>query len=172
MGHGGTGTFAVLAVALGMTGLADAPPVLGAWLQPATAQRPELEEIAARNATVSIFSNGNIDAVENQPYRPTVFAISRPVRIAKITTYHWNYGAGTRRPGTIALLSDTGQWYGPWRTSGEPGQGGVPNANWAVTLDQPLPPGSYRVIDSDPATWSQNEGSGGAGFATVDAYRR
>jgi hypothetical protein len=41
-----------------------------------------------------------------------------------------------------------------------------------VTLDQPLPPGSYRVIDPDPATWSQNEGSGGAGFATVDAYRR
>lgn len=172
MRHGGKRTVALLAIALGMLELAEAHPGWSALLEPAAAQRPAPEDVAARSAIVSIFSNGNIYAVDNQPYRPTVFAVPRAVRIAKITTYHWNYGAGTRRPGTIALLSDTGQWYGPWRTSGEPGQGGVPNANWIATLDQPLPPGNYRVIDSDPATWSQNEGSGGAGFATVDAYRR
>jgi hypothetical protein len=171
MRQGGKWTVVLLAFAVGMTGLAEARPAWGPWLE-AAAQGRKIEEVAARDATVSLFSNGNIYAVDNQPYRPTVFALSRAVRIARITTYHWNYGAGTRRPGTIALLSDAGQWYGPWRASGEPGQGGVPNANWVVTLNQPLPPGTYRVIDSDPATWSQNEGSGGAGFAAVDAFRR
>ncbi len=29
-------------------------------------------------------------------------------------------------------------------------------------------PGTYAVIDSDPATWSQNAGSGGAGMAWAD----
>lgn len=128
--------------------------------------------LAAGVETVRIFDNGNIDAVYNQPDRPTEFDISRPVTVARVMTYHWNDGAGTNRPGTISLLSDTGYFYGPWRAAGSPGQGGVPNAYWIATPNQKLPPGTYRVIDSDPATWSQNQGSAGAGIAQIDAYRR
>lgn len=157
--------------------LADAGALHPAWIghSPVEAGRfgdAAPEEIAARKTTVTIFNNGDIYAVDNQPLRPTAFAISKPVRIAKITTYHWNYGEGTGRPGTIGLLSDTGYWYGPWRAAGEPGQGGVPNAYWVVAPNLTLPAGTYRVVDSDPATWSQNGGSKGAGIAIVDIYTR
>ncbi len=33
-------------------------------------------------------------------------------------------------------------------------------------------PGTYTEIDSDPATWSQNAGSGGAGMAWADGCYR
>lgn len=139
-----------------------------AWAD--TVMRPVPPTAASRSVT--IFDNGNIDAVGNQPTRPTVFEVGRPVTIVRIMTYHWNNAAGTGRPGTIGLLSDTGYWYGPWRAVGQPGQGGVPNAYWVATPNQALPTGTYRVIDSDPSSWSQNGGSYGAGIASVDARRR
>lgn len=164
---------AALAGALTLTGAAAAGMGVGAWL-PETrgAHVPAVEPIAAIRATVTIFNNGDVYAVDNQPLVPTAFSTRGTIQIARITTYHWNYGEGTGRPGTIGLLSDTGYWYGPWKASGQPGQGGVPNAYWVVTPNVKLPPGTYRVVDSDPATWSQNAGSGSAGIAIVDAYKR
>lgn len=114
-----------------------------------------------------IFENGNIYLVQNQPTRATEFSLAGPLRLAKIKTYHWNDGRGAR-PGTITLKSGSGQSFGPWRARGEPGQGGVPNAYWIVEPDITLPAGSYTVVDSDPATWAQNNMSGGSGMTSIE----
>ncbi len=126
-------------------------------------------EGSAPKAVEKIFDNNNPDAVQNLPTRATEIALNGSLRIAKITTYHWNNGQGAP-PGTIALRSSTGEVFGPWQASGEPGQGGVPNAYWVVEPDVVLPAGIYSVIDSDPATWAQNGGTGGAGIAIAEGF--
>jgi hypothetical protein len=116
-----------------------------------------------------IFNNSNVYAVENGPMQPTVFGVGAPVRMIRITTYHWNYGRGAR-PGTIGLRSSSGEIFGPWQALGQPGQGGVPNANWVATPGIVLPAGTYTVLDSDPSTWSHNAASGGVGMAWAEGY--
>ncbi len=43
----------------------------------------------------------------------------------------------------------------------------TPNANWTVHANIRLEPGTYSITDSDPATWSQNSGSGGLRFVEI-----
>ena len=46
----------------------------------------------------------------------------------------------------------------------------VHNANWEVFFaggQAPIMNGAYIVQSSDPATWSQNSESGGAGFVRI-----
>ncbi|MHB1101397.1 MAG: hypothetical protein ACYC0C_01175 [Devosia sp.] len=118
-----------------------------------------------------LFDNGNIYAVYNQPSRATTFRLDDRARITTITTYHWNDARGDRA-GAIALLSNSGRIYGPWQATGSPGQGGVPNAYWTVHPNITLPAGRYTVLDSDLFTWSQNEGTDGAGFARIEGSYR
>ena len=117
----------------------------------------------------TIFNNGNIAAVDNGPTRPTQVTFNRPYVVTYVMTYHWNYGRGAR-PGTVGLLHSSGKLYGPWQARGTPGQGGVPNAYWECAPNVVVPAGTYTVVDSDPATWAQNSGSGGAGIAQVKGY--
>lgn len=126
---------------------------------------PDGEPPAA--AAIVLFDNNNIYAVDNHPFRATVFGLSSPAHITRIVTYHWNYGRG-RAPGNIRLRDQNGRVFGPWQAWGTEGQGGVPNAYWTVTPELVLPAGNYRIVDSNPATWAQNPGTGGAGFATVE----
>jgi hypothetical protein len=107
-----------------------------------------------------------LGAVNNYPLSPTTLSLDRLTTITKIQTYHWNYGSG-QVPGTILLQDASGNQYGPWRASGEPGMGGVPDAYWIVRPNAPLSPGVYTIVDSDPATWSQNSETGGRGIAHV-----
>jgi len=116
-----------------------------------------------------IFTNGNTGGVSNNPSRATMFTLREPHVITLITNYHWNNGRGAT-PGTIALRGSDGRTYGPWRTSGSPGQGGVPNANWNAVPNVTLPAGNYTVVDSDPASWAQNSGSQGCGHTRVEGY--
>ena len=116
-----------------------------------------------------VFNNSNIAAVENGPTQATVFQLTAQTMLVRIMTYHWNYGRGAL-PGSIAIRSSTGQFFGPWQAMGQPGQGGVPNAYWFIMPNVGLPPGVYTIVDSDPATWAQNGGTGGAGIATVEGY--
>ncbi len=116
-----------------------------------------------------IFNNGNISGVYNNPTKPTIFTISQPYVITKIVNYHWN-NARAATPGTIALRDQSGRTYGPWQSKGSPGQGGVPNAYWTVYPNITLPAGTYTVIDSQPSTWAQNSGSGGAGHTQIEGY--
>lgn len=144
----------------GSTGVAPADA------QPETAAP---SEEAAPRQIETLFDNGNIYAVRNRPTRTTVFRLTGTTRITKITTYHWNNGRGAPA-GTIALRNQAGDTYGPWQATGLPGQGGVPSAYWAVELDITLPAGTYTVIDSNPSTWAQNAGTGGAGMASAVGF--
>lgn len=127
--------------------------------QPETAA-PETGEIV----TAVTISNGG--AVQNRPAAVTTFTLDRALYLTQITTYHWNAGNGAA-PGTISLRAPDGRILGPWVAEGRPGSG-AQNVNWVARPDLLLSPGIYTVIDSDPATWSQNAGTGGAGFVWVD----
>jgi len=118
---------------------------------------------------VRIFAQDVCGGVDNNPPNPTVFTIDQPRTITKIGTYHWNSGQGTQTLGTIGLQDQNGKIYGPWRASGQPGQGGVPNAYWIATLitGLDLPAGTYKVVDSDPSTWAYNSESGNSGVVSV-----
>jgi hypothetical protein len=119
---------------------------------------------------IQIFNNGNTKPVKNGGTPPT-FSLNEQTAIIEISTYHLNGGRGAP-PGTILLEAADGTRYGPWQAKGAKGEGGVKNAVWTVALvDVLLAPGDYRIIDSDPGTWSQNAGSQGHGFAAVRAAR-
>lgn len=115
---------------------------------------------------VIVLDNGNIYRVYNKPSRATTFNINYPGLLTYMFTYHWNDARGAR-PGTISLKSEKGYIYGPFKTTGKAGQGNVPNAYWECEPLVRLPAGTYTIIDSDPSSWAQNEGSRGAGFARV-----
>jgi hypothetical protein len=113
-----------------------------------------------------LFNNTNTGGVANGPTSPTVFVLQSAAQVTELVTYHWNNGRGSP-PGTIALRSANGQIYGPYQAHGVSGQNGAADVNWVADVNLVLPPGSYTVVDSDPATWSQNPQSGGHGFAIV-----
>lgn len=113
------------------------------------------------------FEIGNIYGVANGPTKPTVFTLNTPCILVLIQTYHWHSARGAD-PGTIALQDESGKTYGPWKTEGSPGQGGVPNAYWKARPMTLLPAGIYRVIDSDPSSWAHNPQSDGRGFTRVE----
>ena len=114
-----------------------------------------------------LFANGNIGGVSNKPTKPTVFTVKKGCTITSINDYHWNDSKGTPAPGQISIKHQDGTVYGPWNAVGSPGQGGVRNAYWECRPNVPIKEGTYTVIDSDPATWSQNAESGGQGFTEV-----
>ncbi len=130
---------------------------------PATPKPPPPAKPAAQ--PVRVFYNGNVGGVANGG-RPPQITLGSPTRITYIMTYHWNNAKG-RRPGTIALVSASGVTYGPWQASGQPGQGGVPDAYWIANPNVVLPSGTYQLVDSDPATWAQNGESLGLGMAEI-----
>ena len=112
-----------------------------------------------------IYTNGNIAGVQNNPTKETTFTIDAIHRATFVYTYHY-FNSG-KLPGTIGLRHSDGTVYGPWQSEGALGQGGVLNAYWFVRPNVEIKPGSYTVIDSDKATWSQNSGSAGAGFVEI-----
>jgi len=117
---------------------------------------------------VKVLDTMNVAGVYNRPTAPTTFSVNRPHLVTFISTYHWNNARGAAG-GTIALQGSDGKTYGPWKVSTRPGQGGAPNAYWEVSPNIVIPAGTYTIIDSDPATWSQNQQSGGRGMAEVKA---
>ena len=120
----------------------------------------------AKAQELTIFENGNVDAVQSGPERPTFVPVNQPYLITYLSTYH--YFSGGMPPGQIGLRAmDTGQMYGPWQAVGQVGQGGVPNAYWVVRPNVRIPPGTYRVIDTHRESWSTNAGSGYTGFVTI-----
>jgi hypothetical protein len=133
--------------------------------QAAPLSTPDLSKVS------EIYVFGNDKAVYNGATAPTKFTNEEPWYISRLYTYHWNDAQGTTPLGTIALQSDNGTLYGPWETTPEDGQGGVPNAYWIASPKITIPAGTYTVIDSDPSTWSQNKQSGGAGMVWIDGIR-
>ncbi|MCE1238136.1 MAG: hypothetical protein LWW93_17440 [Hyphomicrobiales bacterium] len=111
-----------------------------------------------------LFSNGSIGATHPGALAESSFVLSRRTWIAQVMTYH--YGA-RKRPGTIALRRDDGMVIGPWQAAGAGGQGNVPWAYWWAQPGVTLEPGRYVVVDSDPATWSWEDVTRGAGIFKV-----
>ncbi|HWR59445.1 MAG TPA: hypothetical protein VN328_11210, partial [Thermodesulfovibrionales bacterium] len=137
--------------------------------QPVTPPQVVQPPAAPPGKTNVLFNNGNTSGVYNAPTRPTTFTINSPHVITLINNYHWNNGKGAR-PGTIGLRTQSGQMYGPWQTTGKPGQGGVQNAYWECYPNITIPAGTYTVIDSDTATWAQNSGSQSSGQTRIEGY--
>ncbi|MBI4728716.1 MAG: hypothetical protein HY775_04345 [Acidobacteria bacterium] len=132
-------------------------------------QTPAGEGPPAVGEPQAIFKIDSIQGTMNGPSNPSAFSISSTARIVKIMTYHWN-GAKGKTPGTIGLRASDGTMFGPWNATGRPGQGGVPNAYWWVEMDVLIPPGTYQVIDSDPASWAWASDTGGRGITNVFGY--
>ena len=134
-----------------------------------TTINPESTTTGTIDDTSKVISDiWNKASVNNNPSCKPSFTISEPQMITYIDTYHWNYGSGTSRGGTISLKKDDGTIYGPWQVETKSGQGGVPNAWWIVHPNEIIPAGTYTVEDSDVATWSQNQGSNGCGFSKIE----
>ena len=123
---------------------------------------------AQANAS-DIFNNTNAQAVTNCPASGNScfpsFTLAMPTFIDQIETYHWNGGKGDTAD-SIELRSASGQTIGPFQAKGYPATGGV-LANWAATLNQTLPAGTYTIIDNHVSTWSENAQSKHQGFAIV-----
>jgi hypothetical protein len=117
---------------------------------------------SAAAADVTIFDNGNAAGVINGPSAATVFSITGSATITSLMTYHWNGGKGSTAAGTIALRHSDGTTYGPWTATGVSG-----TLYWYVYPNATIKAGSYTVVDSNPATWSYNSGSGNAGMAVI-----
>jgi hypothetical protein len=116
-----------------------------------------------------LFNNTNTGGVMNGGAPPT-FLNAQTVHVGQIETYHWNNGRGAN-PGSITIKSLGGQSYGPFAATGSSGQGGAPNVNWVANVNLTLPLGTYQIVDSDPATWSQNTATHGLGFAILRGER-
>lgn len=110
-----------------------------------------------------IWRNGADGGVSPGATAPTVFQVTSPTLISQIMTYH--FGAHGR-PGTIALRAADGAVMGPWPAAGA-GSAAAPNVYWWVRPNVVLSPGVYTLIDSDPATWSVEAATRGAGIAQL-----
>lgn len=111
-----------------------------------------------------IFRSINADGTLNNPSINPVFNISNRTTITNITNYHWNNGSGVNAEqinGSIGLRRVVGgvdgDVVGSWPAVTRLGYGiGLYNVPcwWDVHPNIVLAPGSYKIIDSDHATWS------------------
>ena len=108
-----------------------------------------------------LFNSYNVCAVVNKPTKPTLVPLPKPSHISQIYDYHFNNGHGAK-PGTIGLLAPNGHMFGPYHATVQPGA-----FDWGVNVNLTVPAGTYTIVDSDPATWSQDQASGGRGFTRV-----
>jgi hypothetical protein len=119
--------------------------------------------VAATTATVEteIYGNNNIAGVLNNPTGgPTTFTVSDNYRVTLLMDYHWNNGQGALA-GTIGLKDSSGKVIGTWPVTVSSG------VYWDVTPNINIGPGTYTVVDSDPATWAQNSQSENKGITVV-----
>lgn len=109
------------------------------------------------------YRNGADGGVSNGVTVPTTFTISRPLTVTQIMTYHYAFKG---KPGTITLRHSDGTTFGPWTAAGA-GSASLPNVYWWVRPNVTLKPGTWTVIDSDPASWSHEAATHGAGIVQI-----
>ena len=94
--------------------------------------------------------------------KPTIVRLAKPAHITQIADYHFNSGVAVK-PGTIGLMAPNGYVFGPYRATQQTG-----TWDWiTAAINLTVPAGTYSIVDSNPATWSQNAFSGGRGFVRV-----
>ena len=110
-----------------------------------------------------VFRNGADGSVSPGATQPASLEVKAGMLLTQIMTYH--YGA-RGRPGTIALRHADGTIYGPWQAAGA-GSAATPNVYWWARPNVALKPGHYTVVDSDPASWSTEAATQGAGIVQI-----
>jgi hypothetical protein len=91
------------------------------------------------------------------PTNPTVFSVAVQTLISYIDTYH--FLAWGQPAGTVTLRhSDSTEYVIPMTTAG---------GTWQAYPNISIKAGNYTVIDSAPATWSNNPESNYAGFSRI-----
>jgi hypothetical protein len=146
---------------------------------PVATPRPAKPTYACIGSQVTLFDNTNGGGVQNGGKPPTVSTYGTPgigtYCLNSITTYHWNNGTG-KTPGTIGLgplsFAAVVNPVPSRQATGSAGQGGAANVNWTVNFGGATPTiisGFYTCKDSDPASWAQNQQTGGKGFCVVNA---
>lgn len=122
-----------------------------------------------------LFNNIRGDYADNGGQATKLKINKACVLITRIETVHWNNGKGAT-PGTIGLIVN-GVNHGPWQARGETVDG-VGNVKWIVEPKVEIVPKDgeeifkVQVIDSDAATWSQNEQTKGRGMTEIQGYIR
>lgn len=128
---------------------------------------PSLADVTVNGHTYQ-WANWNGDAVINgPPAENTIFTINNPVMVTYLDSYHYNDGKGVSFPGTITLVNDQGEKYGPFEMDSIENEYII----WHLVIKEGeliLPAGTYTVFDSDPKTWSNNEKSGNAGIFGIN----
>jgi len=114
--------------------------------------------VPTRSDAATLCDVSNTSTVSNGPTSPTTCTFRTDVTITQIRTYHWNGGAGAA-PGTVGL---SGPLTGPIIFRNTTGR-----TDWIAKTNIRVPAGTYTILDSDAATWSQNSGTQGSGFATI-----
>ncbi|HAL62990.1 MAG TPA: hypothetical protein DCO93_00940 [Clostridiales bacterium] len=115
-----------------------------------------------------LFSTFNYGATNNGPSEDVVVSFNEAKMVKVITTYHWNNGYG-KTPGSVSIYKD-GNLDGTWTATARGGSG-ASNVNWDVFPDYVMEPGhTYKIVDSDIASWSCNESSGYRGFVEICGY--
>jgi hypothetical protein len=146
---------------------------LALWIDPAREKQANslqarldqmIAEVKRNRKREYIFDNYNIEEVQKGPAQAPAFAIQAPRKISILCTYHWWIRP---EPGTLGLRDQNGKLYGPFQAIDDLELGVGSNINWVAFPDITLPPGTYTVVDSDPASWSHNTGTKGLGFAQV-----
>jgi hypothetical protein len=141
-------------------------PVAAAAITPApSAQTAAAAGYKCVGNQITLFDNSNTSLVANGGSPPTFSTNGKAYCLVSVSTYHWNGGKGAT-PGRIGILGGAGS-VGPVQTKSGTG---VPNADWVYVPEadaRPLLLGSYTCTDSDPSTWSSNDGSGKLGFCRV-----
>lgn len=112
----------------------------------------------------AIYDSWNGDTVFNNPSIFPIMTITSSWKITKIGNYHYNFGVGQDPAavnGQISLYDNrSGTLIGSWLAStvanlDDAGNHCLgPNMCWAAYPNVTLKPGTYKIVDSDPSTWS------------------
>jgi len=105
-----------------------------------------------------IFTNINTLHIEDNPTKSMIFVLEDEKHINSVKTYHCG---GVNPVGTLELVDLKGTSYGIWDAVI------VDKLFWECYPNIDLQAGSYKVIDSNPTTWSWNGLSLGVGFTEI-----
>lgn len=108
---------------------------------------------------------------QGTPVSP-VLIIDSPKTIVAIYTYHWNWVStgGGENVGASLFNIFSEQTYAQCNQTPYPGQGGRTNANWIGVPNVTIPAGSYRVMSTNPASWSYANDTQGQGITVILGY--
>ena len=132
---------------------------------PEEEEEKELVHPAEAAGYKCLYSNMNDEAVSKEQPLVMELSLSKRVKVAYITTYHWNDGKG-QAPGKISVYED-GRLISSWQASGRK-KSKTPNAYWDAKTDFIMSPEhTYTITVSSLSTWSSNDRSGNAGMLSL-----